>query len=850
MPWLGELLRPFAEPLAPLLRQRVLHALRGFPGAVSLGEIALEGARVRLRDLVLDAGDYRVVARSIALRVRPQRWITRSQAELCLEELEGAIEVAPRGPFLGVQAQLVFRASGRRDHWVDGHVVLTAGALTLSGAVTAGEHGATLGDLRVVGEHTNLRGALRLAADRQVAPQVDHQGDHQGDHQDRRERLSGSLAGVLAARDLPLGALPVDLRELTATLSVALSGTLGAPVARVGLDLGGTPLRAPGQRRFLPHLRVERGRVEATLTGGAEARFAFEATIEPNGGGRLAVSGEGANGTGGTGGTGRAHRGQASIEGLTATTVQHLLTLARVPDLTVRGGPFSGNATLEHARIEATLAATEATLAIGAATFPLLEARLQIDGSLGAHGALDAPALAFALEASLDGGAVRLAQPVGGPLELTVRDASPRVLARLVALDPGAAPLLLEGEGPAPPGVLVLPAGLRVDLDARPAHDALHARITLAGEGSRVVVVLDARDGAHQASRVSGTLTTTHARVLLDLTTRLPGLSVTGSPLDLELAVLGASTPGAAVALVGKVRTEGLTATLAGRALSVGAGAVSLHVAPTWLAFEELELRVGQGCLRGAGVALLDGATPRARCHFACADTRVGRRELFPEGAPIDGRAFAHAALRLGRGGVHTLRAEVHLRLERPTYTFLPRATAGLARLRLPRIPTQGDTALEAHAVLESGRVEVRAFRASVPGLRASGHGEADASDGRVAGELALVVDRAWLSQSPLYALPGALLGWIDLPIRLRGSLERPEARSALGQAILKSLTRDLGARRAAGPLGALALGPRSLPIAAEPFEPGAAGSVRTLVRGALPPDALASLARRFVDDE
>lgn len=834
------LLAPLSEPLGPRLRETVLRALRRLPCDVSVGAVTLEGTRLALTDVVLSwsssAGDARVEARRVVLGLHAQGWLVRDQSELCLEALEGIFELHPTAPLLPFRAELRFQPSGRTERWVDGHAFLEGGGLALSSAVKVSASELTLGELRLCGLRTDLRGKLALGL---TAPR----------------QLTATLAGRLGVGALPLASfvpvasLAVDLREVDAQVSLELEGPVARgvlPDARLTVDVVSVPLRAPGQPRFLPHLRVERGHGEALVRDG---RITLSAELEPNGGGSLGVVAELRGALGGvpttpttptTTTTTTAPTVRATVRDLAPSTLQLALDLAgteeRAPRVALRGAPLSGLVEVEGPHLHAELTASAVTLDLDGASFPLDAPRLVLDG------AVRTPDLR--LEASIDAGSLLFTRRTDGALALQVRGAGARLLARLAAMDPAMPPLTLAGE-PTTPGAIVVPRGLRVDLDARPARDALSADLTLEGEGSRLVIHLDALDALHRASRVVGHITLAHASLLIDLPRRAPGVSLTGAPLALDLSLLGSSTLRDQASIAGTLSLGSATASYGGRALTLGPASVHVHSAPTWLAFDTLDLQIGRGALRGAGVITLGRAAPCARVHLVCDDVRLGRSELFPEGPPLDGRAFAHAWFTLSGSGLEHVQGELRARVERPRYTFLTAATASLGRLGLPPVPTEGDAALEAHAVLEGGKLRVRSLRASVPGLRASGRGDVNAKGGRLHAELALVVDRAWLAQRALYAVPGAVLGRVDLPISLRGSLARPEARAEIARAVLKSLTRSLGERRAAT---ALALGPRSLEIPDAPLSPEEAARVRTLVRGALPLDALTALAARFVE--
>ena len=389
----------------------------------------------------------------------------------------------------------------------------------------------------------------------------------------------------------------------------------------------------------------------------------------------------------------------------------------------------------------------------------------------------------------------------------------------------------------------MLPPDLALSLTANPRPGDLTADVLLEGGGSRIHFVLGATKGAHLRSKLEGAVTTVHATTLFSLSKRAPGVGLSGDPLLFDLALVGSA---AAPSLIGTVGAGRLVVAHDGRSLSLESAEAHVHVTPAFVAFHDLRASMGQGFLRGAGVVLLVDGQPSARASFVSENIRIGRTELFPEGAPIDGRAFAHAEVRHGATGTH---GELRVRVEGPTYGFLPKATARLAKLGLPQVPTSGDAALEAHAHFSPGLVRVADLRASVPGLRAHASGESRENGEILVVDVRVTVERAWLSRSAMFALPGLVLGSVEVPVSVRGSVARPETRSALAKAIFTSLSRGLFSRKTIGPLKAL--GPASIFIPKSPYADGSddATHLQALVGGTLPQVDLAALARRFIHE-
>jgi len=824
MPTVGDVLRSLADPFAPLLRERIERAL---PPGAKLGRVTLEGTSLRFDGLGYTDGDISIVAERLACRFLP-RALLGNAPKLTLIELEGTATIATSGGFL--RATFRFEPDRSPPHsralsWASGTLHATLGALSLRASIDTRDDGIWFRDVQCTSDAgTNVRGSVTA---------LDH-------------GLTGRLAGPLFAADLPLEALlpsralPVDLRELSMAAAIEISGRRASPSVRVDATVHDTPLRAPGQKRYVPHLRIKDGHVGAHITQGGLS-----------GEGRCVLVGGGEVSTTFT----RTFTGaatldlRASLAGLSSGVVRHLLDLAGARGFAWDSGTIDGTLTLTDRpalapatsglHLEAKLSSEAPILGVGSACFPLTNATAHIEG--------DVRSPAVRISARLDGGELVFSRSTdpAADLSLSLRGASPRVLARLSLADPTMLPLVVEGD-PVREGAWVLPSDLTLCLFANPKPDDLSADVLLEGHGTRIRVEVGTSEGTHVRSRISGTLAVEHAHLLLSVDTRAKGLALEGEPLSFDLSIVGSQV---APSLLGVVGSGRLVVAYEGRSLPLDGARANVHVAPSFVAFHDLCVGVGAGFVRGAGVAVLGRDGPTLRGSFLSENIRLGRTDLFPEGAPLDGRAFAHAEVRHGRDGTH---AELRLRVEGPTYAFLPKATARLERFGLPSVPIDGDSALEAHALFSPELVRVADFRASVPGLRARASGEARNDGAGLRADVRVTASRAWLSRSVLLTLPGALLGTVEVPVEVRGSVARPETRSELAKAIFTSLSRGLFSRADRSLPAVLALGPASLRIPETPYPIGSdeAAKVHALVLGTLPPDSLAELAVRFVEPE
>jgi hypothetical protein len=815
-----DFLGPLTEPFTPYLRDRLERAL---PDGARLGSLAIDGTSVVLEDLVFEGQGFRATVTKARAKLAARGLVRSDAAEATLEFLEGAIELTATETIAATTLDLFFFPSGRGTHWVDGRLELRArdSSLHASGELEIGRGGVFLSRARVTASKTSLEGSIQSRAS------LDSY---------RSPKLEGMLEGTLTPSDLPILGSPIDLRDVRLKTSIRLSGTRARP--EIELDARGAevPVRAPSQKRFLPHLRLPTLEARARFSGGD---LSADLTLATEGGGRLAVrASRGAKGEART-------RIQVGIERVAEGTMRHLFALFGVTGLRWELGEIDGELTLTETsgslpgELGATgeLRATKVDVGLGKAIFPLERPKLAIAGST------RTPELH--LTAQVDGGTFELtygpsAEHPNHPLVLGLVGAGPRVLARLSQADPTMTPFVVEGDAHAEKD-LVLPSSFRIGLTARPSPSALSADVTLEADDTRIELRLRTEHGQHGDSRLFGTLSPRHARVLFSLAERAPGLGVGGRPIAFDLALAGtAEKP----SLVGRLSTERLELRGLGRALTLEGVDARVHVAPTFVAFERASANVGHGRVSASGVVRTSPGEKTGhlgRIHAVVEDVRIGRQELFPEGAPIDGRLFAHAVLTISRPSTEfprgTTRTEVFAKLAEPSYDFLPNATARLVRLGLPSVPTGGDAPLEAHMVLEEGLVRIHEARASVPGLRLEGRVELRPEAQRLSADARVTVERAWLSRSRVLALPGALLGTVTVPIAVRGSFDRPETKSELAKAIVSSLTRGVLEPRGREATSSAKSRTGTLDVQTSPFRVGSehAESVRSLAEGSIP---------------
>lgn len=796
---LGELLRAFAEPMAPLVRERLVRAL---PEGSRLDELRIDGPTVTVGGLRLPAGPLVVVVEQARAHVSALGFLRG--AGVTLGDAHGTIEVdhETRGAFR-------FTSSGGERAWATGTLVVTFGALRAEARVDVADGRAVLESLRLVGDGgTALSGRLEL----------------------RGAQLEGSLAGAAALVDAlaatrapsPLG---LDPTGVTAHVELGVAGTSEAPVVTASLRAASVPLRRPGHKRFVPYAIAR----DVTATAGIHPRsrtFSAECELCLPGASRLRTSAtRGADGS---------TVSRLRIERLGPAAVRPLLALFGVDGLGHARGEVSGELVFRAppqgpATVEGDLAAPELGLTLGDLELPIEGCAATLSGS--------ARRPRLVVTGTFEGGALTLTKGDDGRLDVALRNARASALVRLSHAGPERARAALAGQGR--DAALYLPEELTVDLDLCPAKGATDARVTISGPGTHLVTTIAVRGGRHTGSRAEGRISLAHAAVVLDAERRLPaGARVQGGAIALDLALEGDLTSTRAL---GTIHVDPTVITLGERTMALGAARSRLHVTRSFVALHDAKVEIGEGHVALAGCAFL-GKTPHARLSVSASRVAVDALTLLTD-APLRGAVSLYGDASLRDGAVL---AWANARVDAPSYPALPRATERLGKLGLPPLATEGDGPLEIVCGLEGGVVTVPRLRFTVPGLRVGARGRATLRGEELRATATVCAEPAWLARSRLLSIPATLAGTIEVPVTVEGSVSRPDAKSPVLAALLSSLRRGIFRPRGASPL---ALPERPMPVLEAPFEatPDDARTLATIVGGTVPHEHVEELARAFV---
>lgn len=208
------------------------------------------------------------------------------------------------------------------------------------------------------------------------------------------------------------------------------------------------------------------------------------------------------------------------------------------------------------------------------------------------------------------------------------------------------------------------------------------------------------------------------------------------------------------------------------------------------LSWHRLRGRFCGGTFASSGrVAFGDGGGIHAVVGFA--DVRV---EQIPTSASGPSRlaSLLHGAasgeVRLDRHGFGDapLSARGEITVADPRYLAARDLTEQLARFGLPRLRTTGRGPLTARVRLAHRELFVDALRAAVEGVDLAGDVRASL-DGRLDGRVTVDLSAAYLSASPLLAVPAAIAGRVTIPVTLAGTVSAPEIRTD-ARAILDEL--------------------------------------------------------------
>lgn len=796
---LGELLRAFAEPMAPLVRERLVRAL---PEGSRLDELRMEGPNVTVGGLLLPAGPLRLVVDHARAHVSALGFLRG--AGVTLGDAHGTIEVdrETRGAFR-------FTSGGGERAWATGALAVTFGGLRAEARVDVADGRVVLEALRLVGEGgTSLVGRLAL----------------------RGAQLEGTLDGAVALVDLldatrmpsPLG---LDPTGVTAHVELRVSGTSEAPVVNASLRAAAMPLRRPGHKRFVPYASATN--VTATARISPRSRtFSAECELCLPGASRLRAST--------TRGLDGDTLARLRIERLGPAAVRPLLALFGVAGVGHARGEVSGELVVRapsegRATVDGELAAPEIGLTVGDLELPIESCSATLSGSV------RKPRLN--VTGTFEGGALTLTKGQDERLDVSLRGARASALVRLSQAAPERARAAIAGSGEV--AAFYLPEELAVDLELCPAKGATDARITLSGPGTHLVTTIAVREGRHAGSRAEGEISMAHAAVVLDAERRLPaGASVRGGAIALDLAFEGEV---ASTRALGTIRVDPTVVTVGEKSMAIGASRSRLHVTRTFVALHETHVEVGEGHVALAGCVFL-GKNARARLSVSASRVSVDALTFLTD-APLRGDVSLYGDASLHEG---TVLAWANARVDAPSYPSLPRVTERLAKLGLPPLATEGDGPLEVVCGLEGGVVTVPRLRFTVPGLRVGARGRATLRGEDLRATATVSAQPAWLAQSRLLAIPATLAGTIEVPVTVEGSLSRPEAKSPVLGALLSSLRRGIFRPRGASPL---ALPERPMPVLDAPFQaaPDEALTLATIVQGTLPHEHTEQLAHAFV---
>lgn len=146
--------------------------------------------------------------------------------------------------------------------------------------------------------------------------------------------------------------------------------------------------------------------------------------------------------------------------------------------------------------------------------------------------------------------------------------------------------------------------------------------------------------------------------------------------------------------------------------------------------------------------------------------------------------AFADALLS-ARGQIHVLE---------PRYLAVRSLAPTLARYSLPRVRSRGQGPLAATLRLERNTLLVDTFTAALEGVDVSGALRVS-PDGKLGGNVQLLVHDVYLAQSPLFMVPAAFAGKVAVPVELGGTVMEPvvraDARAVLEKVLVKNRVGD-----------------------------------------------------------
>jgi hypothetical protein len=205
------------------------------------------------------------------------------------------------------------------------------------------------------------------------------------------------------------------------------------------------------------------------------------------------------------------------------------------------------------------------------------------------------------------------------------------------------------------------------------------------------------------------------------------------------------------------------------------------------LAWKDLSTKGSSGTVTGSGSVDFGIWPARHETDVSWEGVRVEQIPTGPGGehaltgllrAAATGRA--HVA---GEGGdLDLLRADGEMMLEEPEYQFLRKAEPALAGYGLPAPSWKGTGPCRCRIVVADQRLEISDIAGRLDGLAFSGR-MVIALDGAVSGRLTITLEPSYLKRSKTLAV-GAVLGPVDVPVSITGTLTSPTVSVDVAEAI------------------------------------------------------------------
>ncbi len=655
-----------------------------------------------------------------------------------------------------------------------------------------------------------------------------------------------SLGGTLAVADLPPAwlaemARAVDLGDAVVRVEARAHGDVARPVVEATFVAPSVSVRAPGQKRFLPPLRLHelRGSLHAGASG-ADLR----ATANLEGGGRATIAARLSPGSLEdhdvticvvdlsppwavllARALGRALPAalpadtRATVDAhLTATTWTGVLD-ARTPrsDITLA---WRGSRARVEGDLGGSLSFADAR-ALGLFTGPILPRGDGLMSTEGMHLAVD-PGGVATLEGTVRAGLVHLDGEGDPAPTLVLSDAAARVRidGEGLVIEDGHASchggrVSVRGRVPfdgAPPGTSLvhvqfarIGAGVLAPLLARPdlglppdlalegeidvqGGDRLRAEIAVSSPRGTDVLVDLALHREGQISRLDGSTARGRIRAEDALATGLlhEVTPAHGDEVTFEASLAG---PMDAVVFRGRATAAHVRLEMASRpewpGLRLEDVGVHFRVDRARLVWHHLRARVAKGVLASSGLASLagDGTLTVA---LMCAGVDLASLPARRDGKRLDDhvRGKLGGELRVDRRDATAhVDARGSFMLSSPDYPVLRRVEARLRSFGLPAPPTAGIEPLRCRVAL--GRHGLHVAEISARAACAAVEGDLHVGlDGALQGDLCVTLPRAYLAASPLLFVPASLVGGVRVPVSISGTLTRTRVHADLAGAL------------------------------------------------------------------